>query len=256
MIQAVIHRLLESIRGLNKSRLDWGLYFKCMERHQHRPRQQLPLILQCSATNGDAPFQIFIWCQTWKSRDGALYVVSWSCRRAVTSRTTAKQNILQLYNPSELRPRTLLLPFPRWFTQPDTHWPLYYLSTRQLLEGCFFFFFLTNPKKLFPQRWHKLVFGWDENLSFVKHIQGLFPGSLSSALKRKLLHTFIFFNTSIFKPFLVCFWLKAFLQKTHTFILLPRKILRWQLGPCSRAKHKASQWKQATWTGCWLIFFT
>lgn len=128
MIQAVIHRLLESIRGLNKSRLDWGLCFKFMERHQHRPRQQLPLILQRSATNWDAPFQIFIWWRTWKSRDGALYVVSWSCRRAgdVTSRTAAKQNILQLYNPSEPRPRTRLLPLPRCFTQPDTHCPLYY----------------------------------------------------------------------------------------------------------------------------------
>lgn len=204
MIQAVIHRLLESIRGLDKSRLDWGLYFEFMERHQHRPRQQLPLILQCGVTNCDAPFQIFIWWQTWKSRDGALYVVSWSCRRAgaVASRTTAKQNILQLYNPGEPGPRTRLLPLPRWF-YAAWHSLAALSSTRQLLEG--FFFFLKLILRSFSLK--------DDTSSYSVEIKicrysitsrGYFQGVCPACLEGKLLHTFIS-DTSVFKLLLVCF---------------------------------------------------
>lgn len=163
MIQAVICRLLESIRGLNESRLDWGLYFKIQGTAPAPPATAAPpLIFQCSVTNGDAPFQIFIWCQTWKRRDGALYVVSWSCRRAgagagaVTCLTWRPNKIYSscvTRRAPDLGP--LLLPLPRWLTQPDTYCPpRFIIINTPTIRGMFFLFcfFQTNPKKLFPKR--------------------------------------------------------------------------------------------------------
>lgn len=119
-----------------------GCILKFRERHQRRP-----LIFQCSATNGDAPFQIFIWCQTWKRRDGALYVVSWSCRRAgagaVTCLTWRPNKIYSscvTRRAPDLGP--LLLPLPRWFTQPDTYCPpRFIIINTPTIRRIFFFFF-------------------------------------------------------------------------------------------------------------------
>lgn len=192
MFLAVICRLLESIRGLNESRLDWGLYFKIQGTAPAPPATAAPpLIFQCSATNGDAPFQIFIWCQTWKRRDDALYVVSWSCRRAragaVTCLTWRPNKIYSscvTRRAPDLGP--LLLPLPRWFTQPDTYCPpRFIIINTPTIRRIFFFFFQTNPKKLFPKRWHKLAFGWDENLLIVKHIQGSYPECLAQPVGRE-----------------------------------------------------------------------
>lgn len=232
MIQAVICRLLESIRGLNESRLDWGLYFKIQGTAPAPPATAAPpLIFQCSATNGDAPFQIFIWCQTWKRHDGALYVVSWSCRRAgaraVTCLTWWPNKIYSscvTRRAPDLGP--LLLPLPRWLTQPDTYCPpRFIIINTPTIRGMFFLFcfFQTNPKKLFPKRWHKLAFGWDENLLIVKHIQGSFPECLAQRVGREAA-AHIHFPHLHLQTVCCVVWPELFLgtkkkNKKHTFLL-------------------------------------
>lgn len=211
-IQAVKRRRLECIPGLNRSRLDWGLHFKFSTAHH----SSAPSFHSAEPPQTrTAPFQIFIWCQTWKSRGGALCVVSWSCRRAgaVASSTAAKQNVLQLYRPSALGRRPRVLPPP---PLPHAAWhslPALLLSTRQLLEGCVFSLIL---RSFSPKRRHKLVFSGDENLPMLKHIQGLFsqrPGNGMEVTAQMNV------QTSINKLFLLCFGWKGFSKNTQTHFL-------------------------------------
>lgn len=170
-----------------------GCILKFRERHQRRPRQRLPLLFSSAARQTETLPSKYLFDARLERRDGALYVVSWSCRRAgagaVTCLTWRPNKIYSscvTRRAPDLGP--LLLPLPRWLTQPDTYCPpRFIIINTPTIRGMFFLFcfFQTNPKKLFPKRWHKLAFGWDENLLIVKHIQGSFPECLAQRVGRE-----------------------------------------------------------------------